>query len=59
VKGHLSPSLAGQIASESRCKKLVLTHLYPICDAFDMKRQCASTYDGPVEIARDLMHFEV
>jgi hypothetical protein len=24
-----------------------------------MKRQCASTYDGPVEIARDLMHFEV
>jgi ribonuclease BN (tRNA processing enzyme) len=59
VKGHLSPSLAGQIASESRCKKLVLTHLYPICDTFDMKRQCASTYEGPVEIARDLMHFEV
>lgn len=59
VKGHLSPSVAGRIASESRCKRLVLTHLYPICDAFDMKSQCASTYGGTVEIARDLMHFEV
>jgi ribonuclease BN (tRNA processing enzyme) len=56
VHGHLSPSLAGRIASESRCKRLILTHLYPICDRFDMKSQCASTFDGPVEIAYDLMH---
>lgn len=59
VKGHLSPSVAGRIASESRCKRLVLTHLYPICDAFDIKGQCASTYGGPLEIARDLMYFQV
>ncbi|NIQ37169.1 MAG: MBL fold metallo-hydrolase [Proteobacteria bacterium] len=59
VKGHLSPSLAGQIASESRCKKLVLTHLYPICEGYDLKSQCASTYKGPMEIAHDLMRFHV
>ncbi len=59
VKGHLSPSLAGQIASESRCKRLVLTHLYPICETVDVKSQCASTYKGPVEIAQDLMRFQV
>lgn len=59
VKGHLSPSWAGRIASEARCKRLALTHLYPICDAFDIKSQCASTYGGPLDIAQDLMHFQV
>jgi len=59
VKGHLSPSVAGRIASESRCKRLVLTHLYPICEAFDIKSQCAGAYEGPVEIARDLMRLQV
>lgn len=59
VKGHLTPSLAGRIASEARCKKLVLTHLYPICEAFDVKSECTSTYGGPLEIAQDLMRFHV
>jgi ribonuclease BN (tRNA processing enzyme) len=59
VKGHLTPSLAGRIASESRCKNLVLTHLYPICDTFDVKGQCATTYEGPLRIARDLMRFQI
>jgi ribonuclease BN (tRNA processing enzyme) len=59
VDGHLSPSVAGRIASEARCKKLVLTHLYPICEKFDILGQCASTYDGPIEIARDLLHYRL
>jgi ribonuclease BN (tRNA processing enzyme) len=59
VAGHLCPSLAGRIASESRCKKLVLTHLYPVCDDYDIKGQCAATYSGSLEIARDLMRFEI
>jgi ribonuclease BN (tRNA processing enzyme) len=59
VEGHLSPSLAGRIASEARCKKLVLTHFYPICDTVDMRSPCASTYQGPIEIASDLMRFTV
>jgi len=59
VEGHLSPSVAGRIATESGCKRLVLTHLYPICEAFDIKGQCASAYGGPFEIARDLMRLQV
>jgi ribonuclease BN (tRNA processing enzyme) len=59
VKGHLSPSLAGRIASESRCKRLVLTHLYPVCETIDVKTQCAQTYSGPTEIAQDFMRFQV
>jgi ribonuclease BN (tRNA processing enzyme) len=59
VDGHLSPSVAGRIASEARCKRLVLTHLYPICEKFDILGQCASTYDGPIEIARDLLHYRL
>ncbi len=59
VKGHLTPSLAGRIASESGCKKLILTHLYPICEAFDVKGECASTYNGPMAIAQDMMRFQI
>ena len=57
--GHLTPSVAGRIAAEARCKKLVLTHLYPICDRFDILGQCASTYNGPIEIARDWGHYRL
>jgi ribonuclease BN (tRNA processing enzyme) len=59
VDGHLTPSVAGRIGAESRCKRLVLTHLYPICESVDIRRQCASTYGGPLGIARDLMRFQV
>jgi ribonuclease BN (tRNA processing enzyme) len=59
VDGHLSPSVAGRIASEAQCRKLVLTHLYPICEKFDILSQCASTYDGPIEIAHDFAHYRL
>ena len=39
VEGHLTPSVAGRIALESGCKKLLLTHLYPVCDQFDIVNQ--------------------
>ncbi|MBT8373976.1 MAG: MBL fold metallo-hydrolase, partial [Deltaproteobacteria bacterium] len=32
VKGHLTPSLAGEIATSANVGKLVLTHFYPECD---------------------------
>ncbi len=55
VKGHLTPSLAGKIASLARVRKLVLTHFYPDCDLVDMKAECRKTYDGPLTLAEDLM----
>jgi ribonuclease BN (tRNA processing enzyme) len=57
VPGHLTPSLAGAVASRAKAKRLVLTHLYPPCDAVDIVKQARSTYKGPVIVAEDLMSF--
>ncbi len=59
VPGHLTPSLAGDMATRANVKKLVLTHLYPECDQFDLAAQCRKTYQGPLVIAEDLMKIEV
>lgn len=59
VKGHLTPSLAGRIASESRCKKLLLTHLYPICDQFDILNQCRRAYQGQIILGEDSMRIGI
>jgi ribonuclease BN (tRNA processing enzyme) len=57
VPGHLTPSLAGSMASKARARRLVLTHLYPPCDEVDVVKQARSTYKGPVIKAEDLMTF--
>lgn len=55
VEGHLTPSLAGRIALQSHCNKLLLTHFYPICDQFDIVSQCRQVYPGEIIVAEDLM----
>lgn len=55
VTGHLTPSLAGDMATRASVKKLVLTHFYPECDAVDISAQCRRTYKGPLVLAEDLM----
>ena len=59
VKGHLTPSLAGEIAARAGVKKLVLTHFYPECDQADIEQECRKTYSGPLVLAEDLMRIEV
>ncbi len=59
VTGHLTPSLAGQIATEAGVKKLVLTHFYPECDTVDVSEQCRRTYQGPLVMAEDLMEIRL
>ena len=59
VPGHLTPSLAGEIAAQAGVKKLVLTHFYPECDRADPVRECRKTYEGPLVLAEDLMEIEV
>ncbi|OEU81828.1 MAG: MBL fold metallo-hydrolase [Desulfobacterales bacterium C00003060] len=54
VPGHLTPSLAGRIATQAGVKKLVLTHFYPECEQVDIAKQCRKTYQGPLELAEDL-----
>jgi ribonuclease BN (tRNA processing enzyme) len=55
VEGHLIPSLAGRIALESRCKKLLLTHFYPECDRSDILKECREVYSGDITLGEDLM----
>ncbi len=53
--GHLTPSLAGRIARESLCKKLLLTHFYPPCDESDLLTPLRKEFSGAVILAEDLM----
>jgi len=55
VEGHLTPSLAGRIARESRGKRLLLTHFYPPCDEQDVTREVAKEFTGGIILAEDLM----
>ncbi|KPK23997.1 MAG: MBL fold metallo-hydrolase [Nitrospira bacterium SG8_3] len=55
VPGHLTPSLAGQIASQAGVRKLVLTHFYPECNSVDVAEQCRKAYPGPLVLAEDLL----
>jgi ribonuclease BN (tRNA processing enzyme) len=59
VEGHLTPSLAGRIAHEAGCHKLVLTHLYPPCDRQPILEQAKKAFAGDVAIAEDLMELRI
>jgi ribonuclease BN (tRNA processing enzyme) len=59
VEGHLTPSLAGRIAKESGCRKLLLTPFYPQCDQEDILSQCRHAFDGDVVLAEDFMKIKI
>lgn len=59
VEGHLTPSLAGRIARESGCRRLLLTHLYPVCDQYDIFHQCRQVYSGEIILGEDLMRIKI
>jgi ribonuclease BN (tRNA processing enzyme) len=53
VKGHLTPAECGQIAREANCKRLLLSHFYPVCDDYDMAAMCRAHWDGEIIVAED------
>jgi ribonuclease BN (tRNA processing enzyme) len=59
VEGHLTPTLAGRVAREAECKRLVLTHFYPPCDELDIKKIVEKEYSGEIILAEDLMKIVV
>ncbi|MFZ7126129.1 MAG: MBL fold metallo-hydrolase [Desulfobacterales bacterium] len=59
IPGHLTPSLAGELAAKAGVKRLVLTHLYPDCEGVDLEAACRSRFDGEVLVAEDLMQLSV
>ena len=59
IQGHLTPSQAGDIATRSGVKRLLLTHFYPECLKTDIEKQCRKTYHGDLILAADLMSLSV
>jgi len=55
VKGHLTPSFAGKIATMANVRELMLIHFYPECDEVDIEKQCRKTYNNKLILAEDLM----
>jgi ribonuclease BN (tRNA processing enzyme) len=53
VKGHLSPSLAAQIAEKAGVKKAVFNHFYPDVLENDPAVILKKYYHGQIMIARD------
>jgi ribonuclease BN (tRNA processing enzyme) len=59
VTGHLTPSLAGELAARAGVKRLLLTHFYPACAGRDLLTPCQKHFDGQIDLARDLMRLRV
>jgi len=59
VPGHLTPEKAGEMAERAACRKLALTHIYPVAAGYDLAGQCRRAYHGEVVVAEDGMSFEL
>lgn len=55
IEGHLTPSYAGRIAQESGCRRLVIVHIYPVCDGQDLIGPVKKYFQGESGIGEDLM----
>ena len=54
-EGHLTPTLAGKIASEANAKHLVLSHFYPEVLKTNIKKDCGKMFKGKITLAEDKM----
>ncbi len=61
VAGHLTPSLAAEIASRAKCRHLILTHLYPPTEPIEaeIRDRCHRIFSGQISIARDFMKLTI
>lgn len=59
MKGHMTPSSAAKLAQKAGVKKLVLVHMYPVCDRYDLLSSCKKVFGGEVVIGEDLMEFDL
>ena len=59
TKGHLTPSLAGRIAREASCRKLLLTHFYPVFQGHDILKESQKEFSGEILLAEDGMKITI
>lgn len=55
VPGHLTPPLAGRIAREAACQRLLLTHFYPVFQGENILAECRQEFSGEIILAEDGM----
>ncbi len=53
IPGHLTPSSVARIATETRVRRVVLTHIYPPAEALDLVSEVGRGFDGEVILAHD------
>ena len=58
VQGHMTPSECGKLAQKANCRKLCLTHFYPVCDQKNLREKCLAGYSGDLFLAEDFMEFD-
>src|SRR3954452_24276769 len=59
MRGHLTPSEAGEHARAAGVKRLVLVHISDELDADWARREAEAAYGGPVEVATEGATFDV
>ena len=59
MPGHLTPTACGQIATQARCRHLVLTHFYPVFQGYDIRRRVRRAFRGRLTLTKDLQRFEL
>ncbi len=64
MEGHLTPRLCAQIAKESRCDRLLLSHFYPVYDFSIKNNACLpgelkKIYDGEIIFTEDFARFTI
>ena len=57
--GHLTPPLAGKVAQEARCRRLLLTHFYPVFQGHDIHSECRKEFSGEIILAEDGMKLSI
>jgi len=59
TQGHLTPSECGHIAAQARCRHLVLTHFYPVCAGYEIRRRVRRKFAGRLTLAKDFLSLTV
>ena len=57
--GHLTPTEVIKIADLSKPKKMVITHMYPVCDEEHIYEQIKNSTDCEVILGEDFLEIEV
>lgn len=58
-EGHLTPSLAGKLASKANARHLVLTHFYPKVLKTAIREECSKEFKGKIILAKDRMVIKI